>query len=169
VNNKQPNGFTLIEMMVVVAIIGILASVAVPLFHNYREKAYLSDTVSDVYHLMLFENQFFNTYTEFTSIAVSDKQADGTISKTVTLKDGSSVPFTISSLSRNVDVAATTDTNNQTIVAGGKHPGTSSILASDLEEGSTIHQKQSTTAFTASQLPAATFANDLSNWPVYKK
>ena len=156
-------------MMVVVAVLGILVAISIPLFHNYREKANLSDTVSDVYHLMLFENQFFNTNTEFTSIAVTDKQADGTISKTVTLKDGSSAPFIISSLSRDVDVAANTDANNQTVIAGGKHPATSSILAADLEEGSTFHQKQSTTAFTASQLPAATFSNDLSSWQVYQK
>jgi len=169
VKNKQSSGFTLIEIMVVVAVIGILVSISIPLFHSYREKANISDTVSNIYHLMLFENQFFNTNTEFTSIAVADKQADGTISKNATLKDGSSVPFIISSLSRNVDIAVNTDTSKQTIIVGGKHPGTSSILALDLEEGSKYHQKHSTVVFTASQLPVATFANDLSSWPTYQK
>lgn len=41
---QQPNaGFTLIEMMIVVSIIGILASVAIPTFQNYLHKAKSSE------------------------------------------------------------------------------------------------------------------------------
>lgn len=39
-NNK---GFTLIELMMVIAIIGILASIAVPNFDRYRQKAYMAE------------------------------------------------------------------------------------------------------------------------------
>jgi type IV pilus assembly protein PilA len=47
-NIKAQQGFTLIELMIVVAIIGILASVAVPAYQDYTGKAKYQDGVSAV-------------------------------------------------------------------------------------------------------------------------
>ncbi|BHH82941.1 pilus assembly FimT family protein [Desulforhopalus sp. 52FAK] len=49
---KKRNGFTLIEVMVVVSIIGILAAISVPAYLSYRPKQRLNQAVNE-YHSLL--------------------------------------------------------------------------------------------------------------------
>ncbi|MFV3410204.1 type IV pilin protein [Bdellovibrio bacteriovorus] len=66
VKRKSQSGFSLVELMVVVAIIGILASIAIPSINKYMAKARQSEAKTNLSSLYTAEKAFlveFNTYT----------------------------------------------------------------------------------------------------------
>ncbi len=166
--NSQ-KGFTIIEMLTVLAIIGILASIAIPMYHNYQVRALNAQTLSDVYHLNLFENQFFDENQVYVAITPSDKQANGLISLTITLADGSTAPFEIRNLSPDVQIAVNTDAAKQTFIIGGLASGSSDILAIDSEAPDGYHVIPLSGTFSSSSIPNSTSGNDVSSYPVYSK
>lgn len=52
-------GFTLVELLIVVAIIGILAVIAVPQMNSYREKAFCAEIRADLATLAAHQESYF--------------------------------------------------------------------------------------------------------------
>jgi type IV pilus assembly protein PilA len=56
-NNEK--GFTLIELMIVIAIIGILAAIAIPQFAAYRQRSYNSAAGADLRNATTAQEAYF--------------------------------------------------------------------------------------------------------------
>ena len=66
--NNMQKGFTLIELMIVIAIIGILAAIALPAYQDYTVRAKISEALLAVSSVKTFET---DGYTGVTSAAAA--------------------------------------------------------------------------------------------------
>jgi len=63
IRNKK--GFTLIELMIVVAIIGILAAIAIPNFLKFQAKSKQSEAKTNLKAVLTAETSYFGEYNQY--------------------------------------------------------------------------------------------------------
>jgi type IV pilus assembly protein PilA len=71
---RNEKGFTLIELMIVIAIIGILAAIAIPQFSAYRKRAFNASAESDVRNLATAMEAY---YVDFSKYAAGSANLSG--------------------------------------------------------------------------------------------
>ncbi len=67
-NLKNEQGFSLVELMIVVAIIGILAALAVPRFQSFQAKAKQTEAKNNLSHIYTLEQTYYGDNDAYSSV-----------------------------------------------------------------------------------------------------
>jgi type IV pilus assembly protein PilA len=108
---KVQKGFTLIELMIVVAIIGILAAVALPAYQDYTKKAHFAGVVTATEAVKLAINECYQSSSDLTACDTYAK-----IGVTAPVADSNTASVTITALTAVITGTGTTAAGGYTYI-----------------------------------------------------
>ena len=66
--NWKNKGFTIIELMIVIAIISIMAAVSIPLYDSYKKSATRAEAMGELISVTSSQEDCFNSYRKYCSL-----------------------------------------------------------------------------------------------------
>lgn len=104
---RNEKGFTLVELMIVVVIIGILAAIAIPKFSNMIGKTKTAEAKTILGNIISLENTYWNTNSAYVDFADGDNCPEIGFTK----PEGANVRFSYSFADSLATATEAVDTN----------------------------------------------------------
>lgn len=149
---RDRTGFTLVELMIVVAIIGVLAAIAIPNFMQYRAKSRQAEAKTNLGGVFVSEVSYFSEQSRFGSFAEIGFAVPGTSNRysyRSPANGGAAGCSATGATATNCYIPAQTGTGGQgadnSLVPSGANATTGSVgftatAVSDLDNDATLDQ-----------------------------